>query len=149
MRVKKVRRMCMVKGCRNIACYTLTAGREFGNSVIMCGDCLRKANEEVEKIENAERAMQNEISDAEHVDTADNEIENAEGVMGEPDTPISQLSQPDADTETIIETEAESEAEANAEAQPVAEPEPAEEKKPSPAKNTATKKTTSKKGTKK
>lgn len=129
--------MCMVKGCRNIGCYTLTAGREFGNSVIICGDCLKKANKEVEKLENAavekkaEETVENinpepeteKVTEAVTEATADAEAESKiTEKIAEPDEP--------AGEEKITET--------------VAEPEPAEEKKPSPAK-----KKTAKKGTKK
>lgn len=48
MFVKKVKSKCMVKGCKNTDCFTLTAGREFGNSVIICGSCLKSALYEVE-----------------------------------------------------------------------------------------------------
>ena len=48
MYVKKVRKKCMVKGCRNTDCFTLTTGGAFGNSVIICGRCLKDAAFEIE-----------------------------------------------------------------------------------------------------
>ena len=43
MYVKKVRRKCGVRGCKNIDTYTLSLSRESGNSVIICKSCLGKA----------------------------------------------------------------------------------------------------------
>ena len=43
MRVKYLRRKCLVRGCSNIGCYTLSRRREFGNSVMICADCLADA----------------------------------------------------------------------------------------------------------
>ena len=43
MFVKKVRRKCGVRGCKNIDTYTLSLSRESGNSVIICKSCLGKA----------------------------------------------------------------------------------------------------------
>ena len=48
MHVKKVKKKCMVKGCRNTDCFSLTAGHEFGNTVIICLDCLKAAAVEAE-----------------------------------------------------------------------------------------------------
>ncbi len=48
MKVRKIRRKCMVQGCRNINTYALTASREFGHSVIICADCAKAAVEAIE-----------------------------------------------------------------------------------------------------
>lgn len=48
MNVKRVKRKCMVKGCRNKDTYALSKLTEFGNSVIICEDCLKAAANSVE-----------------------------------------------------------------------------------------------------
>jgi len=48
MHVKKVKKKCMVKGCKCTDCFSLTTGREFGNTVIICLDCLKAAAAEAE-----------------------------------------------------------------------------------------------------
>ena len=40
---KKVKRKCGVRGCKNTASHHLSRSREFGNSVIICADCLKEA----------------------------------------------------------------------------------------------------------
>ena len=51
MRVRKVRRKCGVRGCKNINAYSITLASEFGNSVIICKDCLEKALGAIEAAE--------------------------------------------------------------------------------------------------
>lgn len=48
MVVKKIRRICDVRGCRNMVAYNISANRQIGNSVIICEDCLRAALKAVE-----------------------------------------------------------------------------------------------------
>ena len=44
MFVKKFRRKCDVRGCKNtMNVYLLSKRREFGNTVAICRDCLEKA----------------------------------------------------------------------------------------------------------
>ncbi len=43
MHIRPIHRICDVRGCRNKDCYTLTMTREYGNSVIICKDCLNAA----------------------------------------------------------------------------------------------------------
>ncbi len=40
---KKVKRKCGVRGCRNTESFHLSCRREFGNSVIICRECLAAA----------------------------------------------------------------------------------------------------------
>lgn len=42
MHLKKVKRLCGVKGCRNTDCYCLSKSAEIGTSVIICKDCITK-----------------------------------------------------------------------------------------------------------
>lgn len=48
MVVKKIKRICDVRGCRNMVAYNISANRQIGNSVIICEDCLRSALKAVE-----------------------------------------------------------------------------------------------------
>lgn len=44
MFVKKIKRKCGVRGCKNTNnVYALSRTREMGNSVIMCQDCMKDA----------------------------------------------------------------------------------------------------------
>ena len=44
MRVKKIKRICGVRGCKNTHnVYALSQRTEMGNSVIMCEDCMKEA----------------------------------------------------------------------------------------------------------
>lgn len=43
MNVKKIRRVCDVRGCKNKDTYTITRRSETGNSIIICEDCLKEA----------------------------------------------------------------------------------------------------------
>ena len=44
MRVKKIKRICGVRGCKNTHnVYALSQRNEMGNSVIMCEDCMKDA----------------------------------------------------------------------------------------------------------
>jgi hypothetical protein len=43
MYVKKVKRKCGVRGCKNTESYAFSRTREVGNSVIICRDCLADA----------------------------------------------------------------------------------------------------------
>ena len=51
MYVKKLRRKCGVRGCRNLESYTLSLRSESGNSVIICRDCLEAALKAIDKYE--------------------------------------------------------------------------------------------------
>lgn len=48
MKVKKVKKKCMVHGCKRTDTYALTCGHEFGASVIICKECLEKATHAVQ-----------------------------------------------------------------------------------------------------
>ncbi len=43
MYVKKIKRICGVRGCKNTDVFALSKTREMGNSVIICKDCLKDA----------------------------------------------------------------------------------------------------------
>lgn len=51
MYVKKLRRKCGVRGCRNIDTYSISLSREAGNTVIMCKSCIGKALGAIDDIE--------------------------------------------------------------------------------------------------
>ena len=43
MNVKKIKRKCGVRGCKNTASFIISKTREMGGSVIMCRDCMIEA----------------------------------------------------------------------------------------------------------
>ena len=43
MNVRKIKKKCMVKGCRNVDTYTISKIRDYGNSVLICPECLQSA----------------------------------------------------------------------------------------------------------
>ena len=43
MNVKRIKRKCNVRGCRNTDTFALSLTREMGNSVIMCKSCAEAA----------------------------------------------------------------------------------------------------------
>lgn len=45
MKVKKVKRKCDVRGCRNTDCYSISYCSESGSTIIICAGCIAKANE--------------------------------------------------------------------------------------------------------
>lgn len=49
MYVKKIKRICGVRGCKNKESYALSRSREMGNSVIICKDCLKEALSAIDK----------------------------------------------------------------------------------------------------
>lgn len=42
MYIRKVSKQCDVSGCRNKNCYAVSGYREFGNSIIVCEDCIKE-----------------------------------------------------------------------------------------------------------
>lgn len=43
MYVKKIKRKCGVRGCKNTETYAISKSREMGNSIIACKECLMEA----------------------------------------------------------------------------------------------------------
>ena len=52
MYIKKLKRKCNVRGCRNTESYAISKTREMGNSVIICKECLEEALKTIEEAEN-------------------------------------------------------------------------------------------------
>ena len=40
MYIKKIKRKCGVRGCKNTETYAISKTREMGNSIIACKECL-------------------------------------------------------------------------------------------------------------
>lgn len=51
MYVRRVKRKCNVRGCRNTDSFAISRTREAGNSVIICKDCLTAALAATDEIE--------------------------------------------------------------------------------------------------
>lgn len=43
MRIKKLKRRCMVNGCRNMVSYSITRRNQLGNSIHICAECMKEA----------------------------------------------------------------------------------------------------------
>ncbi len=43
MNVKKIKRKCGVRGCKNTASFVISKTREMGGSIIMCRECMADA----------------------------------------------------------------------------------------------------------
>ncbi len=50
MNVKRIKKICMVKGCSEKDTFALSVSEEWGMSVIICAQCLKKANEAILKL---------------------------------------------------------------------------------------------------
>ncbi len=48
MYVKKLKRKCGVRGCKNTESYAISKTREMGNSIIACKECLMDALNTIE-----------------------------------------------------------------------------------------------------
>ena len=54
MNIRKVRKKCMMRGCKNTDTYAISKTREFGG-VILCQDCLSSALNEIKVLENSKK----------------------------------------------------------------------------------------------
>ena len=43
MNVKKIKRKCGVRGCKNVESFVISKTREMGTSIIMCRECMEDA----------------------------------------------------------------------------------------------------------
>lgn len=50
MYIRRVKRKCGIRGCKNTDCFAISRAREIGYTVIMCRDCLKEALEAVEAL---------------------------------------------------------------------------------------------------
>lgn len=57
MYLKRIKRKCMVRGCKNTDTYTMSKTREMGNSVYMCKDCIAEADKAVKSYVEPEKTM--------------------------------------------------------------------------------------------
>ena len=57
MNVKKIKRKCMVRGCRNTDTFSISNTREMGNTVIICPGCISAALAAIEGYAPTEKAV--------------------------------------------------------------------------------------------
>lgn len=50
MFVKRVKRKCDVRACKNKDCFAISKSREIGNTIIACKDCLVQALDAINKL---------------------------------------------------------------------------------------------------
>ena len=65
MYVKKIKRKCGVRGCKNTESYAISKTREMGNSIIACKECLLEA---LAQIEEQNKPVVEEFTEAPAVD---------------------------------------------------------------------------------
>jgi hypothetical protein len=72
MYIKKLKRKCGVRGCKNTETYAISKSREMGNSIIACKDCLVDALTTIEEqnkpIEEAKPVPASLIEASKHYD---------------------------------------------------------------------------------
>lgn len=71
MNIKKLRRICDVRGCRNRETYSIVKKGGTGMSVIICEECLREAIAEIEKFKAPEKQAE---ALADKTDTAEKPV---------------------------------------------------------------------------
>lgn len=60
MNVKRVKRICGVRGCKNTDSFALSRYREMGNSVIICKECLKNALDSIDNYAEPEKKVNTE-----------------------------------------------------------------------------------------
>ncbi|MCK9477988.1 MAG: hypothetical protein M0R40_00615 [Firmicutes bacterium] len=60
MNIKKLKRRCMVRGCKSVDTYAISQTREAGNSVIVCKSCLESALKEMADYKEPEKPKRTE-----------------------------------------------------------------------------------------
>lgn len=61
MYVKKIKRKCGVRGCKNTDTYAISKSREMGNSIIVCESCLVEALAEIDMKYSRREAVEGEM----------------------------------------------------------------------------------------
>ena len=56
MNVKRIKRICGVRGCKNTESFALSKFREMGNSVIICKECLKNALDSIDNYAEPQKA---------------------------------------------------------------------------------------------
>lgn len=117
MNVKKIKRKCGVRGCKNTASFVISKTREMGGSIIMCRECMADALKstegyvEPEKVKKAPKPLfphsksevtLSSVADVEpkpqeviDADAEDVDISIAEDTVTHNEEPITTTTQPD------------------------------------------------------
>lgn len=74
MYVKKIKRKCGVRGCKNTVSYAISKSREMGNSIIACKECLLEA---LAKIEEMNKPIVENFPEAPAVEETPTEVDKA------------------------------------------------------------------------
>ena len=90
MFVKKIKRICDVRKCKNKETYAISRTREAGNSVIICKDCLKEALAEIERLEGVatieERPKEEEITETAPIEEVQNPKSTAKSTANKKET---------------------------------------------------------------
>ena len=63
MYIKKIRRICDVKGCKNMDSFFISRIAEGGGSIVVCADCIREAAKAIENYKEPEKKANGEKSE--------------------------------------------------------------------------------------
>ena len=63
MKIRKVKRRCDVRRCSNTECYSISYSSEPGNSIIICTECLAKANAMINPTKEVKKAEKPAVKD--------------------------------------------------------------------------------------
>lgn len=63
MYIKKIRRICDVKGCKNMDSFFISRIAEGGGSIVVCADCIREAAKAIENYKEPEKKASGEKSE--------------------------------------------------------------------------------------
>ena len=77
MYVRRIKRKCNVRGCRNTDSFSISYTREAGNTVIICEKCLKEAVAEIDKLPKDARSNLNPIAEAITADSTPKVVEKA------------------------------------------------------------------------
>ena len=62
MYIRRVKRKCGIRGCRNTDCFAISRAREIGNTVIMCSECLKDALAEIDALDAPKQEVKKETA---------------------------------------------------------------------------------------
>lgn len=80
MKIKKLKRICDVKGCKNKNTYSIAKRLGTGMTVIICEECLKEALEEINKLKNLDADKENKPEEKYVCDKCGEEFKSISGL---------------------------------------------------------------------
>lgn len=84
--VKKIKRKCGVRGCKNTESYAISKSREMGNSIIACRECLAEALNTIDE----QNKPVTPVVEEQHEEVTEPVIEPVTEETEQPVTPVSE-----------------------------------------------------------